>query len=69
MADLDLRTMSERLRDEKHKNVCKRYEELKEQYPDVKPYRLIRLISIEVNMTVPGVKNILEKNNLYVNNQ
>lgn len=69
MADLDLRTMSERLRDEKHKNVCKRYEELKEQYPDVKPYRLIRLISIEVSMTVPGVKNILEKNNLYVNNQ
>jgi hypothetical protein len=69
MADLDLRTMSERLRDEKHKNVCKRYEELKEQYPDVKPYRLIRLISIEVSMTVPGVRNILEKNNLYVNNQ
>ena len=65
MADLDLRTMSERLRDEKHKNVCKRYEELKEQYPDVKPYRLIRLISIEVSMTVPGVRNILEKNNLY----
>lgn len=65
MADLDLRTMSERLRDEKHKNICKRYEELKEQYPDVKPYRLIRLISIEVSMTVPGVRNILEKNNLY----
>ena len=39
MADLDLRTMSERLRDEKHKNVCKRYEELKEQYPDVKNKR------------------------------
>lgn len=68
MADLDLRTMSERLRDEKHKNVCKRYEELKEQYPDVKPYRLIRLISIEVSMTVPGVRNILERNNIY-NNQ
>ena len=66
MTELDLRTLSERLRDEKHKTICTRYQELRERYPEVKPYRLIRLISIEVNMTVPGVKHILEKNNLYI---
>lgn len=65
MTELDLRTLSERLRDEKHKSICKRYQELRDRHPEVKPYRIIRLISIEVNMTIPGVKHILEKNNLY----
>ena len=65
----DLRTLSERLRDEKHKSICERYKELRERYPEVKPYRCIYLISVEVNMTVPGVRNVLEKHGLYGNKE
>ena len=63
----DLRTLSERLRDEKHKSICERYKELQVKHPGVKPYRYMHLISIEFNMTVPGIRHILEKHGLYSN--
>lgn len=65
MNELDLRTLSEIARDERHKRVCSRFQELQIRFPEVAPHRIMRLISIEENMTIPGVRVILEKHNLY----
>jgi len=67
MTDLDLRTPFEIAQEEKHRFVCNRYKELREEFPDAAPYRIMWLIAKDenVSMTVPGVRNILENNNLY----
>ena len=71
MTELDLRTPYEIAQEEKHRYVCNRFKELRADFPSAAPYRLMWIIAKDdnVNMTVPGVRNILEKNNLYVNNQ
>lgn len=67
MTELDLRTPFEIAQEEKHRYVCNRYKELREEYPEVAPYRIIWLIAKDenVNMTVPGVRSILDRNGLY----
>lgn len=70
MTELDLRTPYEIAQEEKHRYVCNRYLEMREEYPEAAPYRLMWIIAKDenVNMTVPGVRAILERNNIY-NNQ
>lgn len=65
MADIDIRTLSEIAREERYKRICSRYEELHASFPEAAPYRIMRLISVEEDMTVPGVKHVLEQKGLY----
>lgn len=69
MTELDFRTPFEIEREEKHRYICNRYREIREEFPDVAPYRIMWLIAKDenVNMTVPGVKAVLERNNIYKN--
>lgn len=65
MADIDLRTPIEIAREEKHKAICSAYFDLSKKYPRCKPYRLMTTLSGQFNMTVPGIKKVIEAGGLY----
>lgn len=58
-------TKHERQRIDKHKAICREYEELKAEHRDVKPNRLINAIAEAYNMTIQGITKILVANGLY----
>lgn len=62
---LDVRTPIEKARDEKHERICNRYLQLASENKDCKPHRIFAVIAREVNMTVPGVKNVIVQKGLY----
>lgn len=65
METIDVRTPTEKAREEKHKAICRAYLNLSNQHPDCKPYRLMSIIAKQYGMTVPGIKNVLTSRGLY----
>lgn len=65
MTSLDLRTPIERERDAEHSRICDMYVELMAKFPKASPNRLFTVIAGRSNMSIPGVRNILIKHNLY----
>lgn len=65
MTNIDLRTPIEIAREEKHKAICVAYSDLSKKYPRCKPYRLMSTLSRQFNMTVPGIKKVIEADGLY----
>jgi hypothetical protein len=62
----DFLTESERERLKMYTRICNRYTTLREKFPEFKPYRVIRRIAAEEDMTDMGVKGILIRHGLYV---
>lgn len=65
METIDVRTPTERAREEKHKAICSAYIRLSNQYPGCKPHRVMSILSKQFNMTVPGIKNVIVSGGLY----
>lgn len=62
----ELLTPIERARGEKHRKICAMYLDLSNKQPHVAPHRIFGAIAQAVGMTVPGVRNIVVQNGLYV---
>ena len=62
---LDIRTPIEKERDAEHTRICDMYVELMAKFPKASPNRLFSVIAERCNKSVPGVRNILIKRNLY----
>lgn len=60
-----LMTASEVERAKKYSRICNRYLQLCNEFPKAKPHRIFDKIAREEDMTMPGIRNILVKNNLY----
>lgn len=65
METIDVRTSTEKARDEKHRAICNSYLSLSSQHPECKPHRLMSILAKQYGMTVPGVKNVLTSRGLY----
>lgn len=65
METIDVRTPTEKAREEKHRAICRAYLSLSNQHPDCKPYRLMSIVAKQYGMTVPGIKNVLTSRGLY----
>lgn len=65
METIDVRTSTEKARDEKHRAICSAYLRLSNQHPDCKPYRIMSIVAKQYGMTVPGIKNVLTSRGLY----
>lgn len=62
---IDVRTPIEKKRDERNKLICESFLKLSNEMPDCSPHRIFRMIAERVDMTIPGVKNIVINNGLY----
>lgn len=62
---MDLRTPIEKERDAEHAIICNMYTELMAKYPRASHNRLFGVIAEARKMSVPGVRNVLIKHNLY----
>lgn len=65
METIDVRTPTEKAREEKHRAICRSYLSLSTQHPECKPYRLMSILAKQYGMTVPGIKNVLTNRGLY----
>ena len=65
METIDVRTPTEKAREEKHKAICRAYLGLSNQHPECKPYRIMSILAKQYGMTVPGIKNVLTSRGLY----
>lgn len=61
---LDIRTPIEKERDARHSQICNDYVAYAHKFPNASPNRLFSIIAQQYNMSIPGVRNILVKNNL-----
>lgn len=61
----ELSTLSERERAERHKSICNEYSAMVSRYPDCRPHRIMRVVAEKYEMTVPGVRCIIQKYGLY----
>jgi hypothetical protein len=61
-----LTTPTERARGEKHRKICAMYLDLTNKQPHAAPHRIFYAIAQAHGMTVPGVRNIIIQNGLYV---
>lgn len=62
---IDLRTETERARDERHEAICRDYAALHRAYPQYRPYRIMAVLGERHGMSVPGIKKIVESHGLY----
>lgn len=62
---IDFRTPSQIKLDEKHKKVCKRFLQLRSEFPDVAQTRLLAHIAKDYMMSTEGVKKICKKHGIY----
>lgn len=60
-----LTTKAEERRQELHTRICDRYIYLCKIYPTEKPTRIFTAIAEEEDLTMQGVRKILETHNLY----
>lgn len=65
METTDLRTQSEKARDEKYTAICDSYRELASEHPACKPHRLMAIVAGQYGMSVPGIRNVLETRGVY----
>ncbi len=65
METIDVRTPTEKAREEKHRAICRAYLGLSNQHPECRPHRLMSIVAKQYGMTVPGIKNVLASRGLY----
>ena len=65
METIDVRTASERARDEKHRAVCEAFVGLSAERPELRPNRVMSVVAGRYGLTVPGVRGILIRHGLY----
>jgi hypothetical protein len=63
--ETDLRTPSEKVRDERNESVVRRFRTLSDEQPDAAPHRIFTVIASEFGMSVMGIKNIVSHAGLY----
>jgi len=63
--ETDLRTPSEKARDERNESVVKRYRTLSADQPEAAPNRIFTVIANEFGMSVMGIKGIVSRAGLY----
>ena len=63
--EVDLRTPSEKARDEKHERIVNMFLSLSNEQPDAAPHRIFLAIANKFEMTSMGVKRIVERAGLY----
>ena len=63
--EVDLRTPSEKARDERHEQIVRMYLSLSNEQPGAAPHRLFLAIANRFEMTTMGVKRIVERAGLY----
>ncbi len=62
-------TPIERERAKRHSAICNDYKHLCRDYPTAAPYRLMQQLCIKYEMTVPGIRRIIEAAGLYQTRQ
>jgi hypothetical protein len=60
-----LLTPIERERADRHRAICNDYKQLGQDFPTAAPYRRMQQLSIKYEMTVPGIRRIIEAAGLY----
>ena len=63
--EVDLRTPSEKARNEKHERIVQMFLSLSNEQPGAAPHRIFRAIAYKFEMTTMGVKRIVERAGLY----
>lgn len=63
--EVDLRTPSEKAREERHERIVQMYLSLISEQPEVAPHRIFLAIANKFEMTSMGVKRIVERAGLY----
>lgn len=63
--EMDLRTPSEKARDEKHELIQQMYLSLCNEQPGVAPHRIFNAIAAKCGMTAMGVRRVVERAGLY----
>lgn len=63
--EVDLRTPSEKAREEKHERIVNMFLSLSNEQPDAAPHRIFLAIANKFDMTSMGVKRIVERAGLY----
>lgn len=62
---IDIRTTSQKRRDERATRICSAFLQLSNELPGVKPHRIFSVIAEREDMTWQGIKNVLIKHKLY----
>lgn len=63
--EFDLRTKTEKERDERHEQIRQMFLSLSNEQPGAAPHRIFRAIAYKFEMTTMGVKRIVERAGLY----
>ena len=66
---MDIRTPIEKERDARHSQICNAYVEYLAKFPNASPNRLFGIIANQYGMSIPGVRNVLIKHNLFQPNR
>ena len=66
---MDIRTPIEKERDARHMQICNDYVAYLQKFPNASPNRLFGIIAQQYNMSIPGVRNVLIKHNLFQPNR
>ncbi|MBQ1484909.1 MAG: hypothetical protein IIZ44_00480 [Muribaculaceae bacterium] len=61
-------TEKEQARKQRNDAMLEMYTKLLSEYPDVKPWRILRTIAVEFDLTPEGVSFILKGMGAYINN-
>lgn len=59
-------TQKERMRNERSKEICKKFRTLKEENAGLKPWRIIGIIAREFDVSTQTVFNTLKAQGLYI---
>ncbi len=60
-----LMTPIERERAKRHRAICDDYRHLCRHFPSTAPYRKMQILCVKYEMTVPGIRRIIEAAGLY----
>lgn len=63
--EVDLRTPSEKARDEKHERIVQMFLTLSNEQPTAAPHRIFHAIARQFGMTIMGVRGIVERAGMY----
>jgi hypothetical protein len=64
-----IKTDNQRKMEAKHAKICRAYKALREKEEGVSEYAILRTLSVNFEMTVEGIRQVLIKNDLYKSNE
>lgn len=64
----DFMTDSEKEKVRRHSEICRLYTSWRKQFPEMPPTRIMRKISEQLDMTVPGIRLVLIQHKYFTPN-